>query len=349
MRRFATLCLLAIAGAASARVQPAAVPTFHAVAGWQKPLPNKWTIGQVSWVAIDSHDHVWILHRPKSVVVTPDAVAAPPVVEFDAQGAFVQAWGGPGDGYQWPLNEHALTVLEDGSVWISGSGVGDSQLLKFTSAGKFLMAIGRPGQKPDNADTTSVNRAASIWVNRTANEMFVADGEGGNRRVIVFDATTGAHKRHWGAYGREPDDAPPPAYDPAQTSRVFSTGVHCAYQANDGLVYVCDRGNDRIQVFRPDGTFVKEAIVAGETRGVGSACDLAFSPDQRFIYLVDGVNNKLWILNRESLAVVGSFGGLGAQPGQFNNVHSVATDSKGNIYTTEVGDGRRIQKFVPNQ
>ena len=124
--------------------------------------------------------------------------------------------------------------------------------------------------------------------------------------------------------------------------------MHCADLSNDGFLYVCDRVNDRLQVFRPDGTFVKEAFIAKNTLASGSVWDVAFSkdPQQRYLYVADGMNNRVYVLRRDTLEVLTSFGDGGRQPGQFFGVHSVATDSKGNVYTTETWEGKRIQKFV---
>ena len=219
-------------------------------------------------------------------------------------------------------------------------------MLKFTRQGKFLLQIGRNGQSKGNTDTANLNRAAEAEVDLAANEVYVADGYG-NRRVIVFDADTGAYKRHWGAYGKKPDDTDPGPYDPAAPMpQVFRT-VHCAQIANDGLVYVCDRANDRIQVFRKDGTFVKEAQIAKNTLGDGVVFDIAFSRDtpQRHAFVADGANHRVWTILRDSLQVVSHFGNGGRYPGQFYAVHNVSLDSKGNIYTVETYEGKRLQKF----
>jgi 6-phosphogluconolactonase (cycloisomerase 2 family) len=187
-----------------------------------------------------------------------------------------------------------------------------------------------------------------MFIDKNSNELIVADGYG-NHRVIVFDADTGKYKRHWGAYGHKPDDVQLPKYNPdAPLAQQFRNPVHCAELSNDGLLYVCDRANDRIQVFKPDGTFVKEAIIEKRTLGDGSAFDIAFSkdPQQKYIYLADGSNNKIHVILRDSLEVLTTFGDGGRQPGQFYAVHSVATDSKGNLFTTETYRGQRLQKFV---
>jgi DNA-binding beta-propeller fold protein YncE len=187
-------------------------------------------------------------------------------------------------------------------------------------------------------------------VDSETNEVYVADGEGENHRVIVFDADTGAYKRHWGAYGQQPDHAKVTKYDPSGPPPSQFSTVHCIHLSTDGLVYVCDRGHDRIQIFRKDGTFVKEAFVTTQVKEAartGALFDLGFSPDQKFMYVADAPNSRIWILLREELRMVGSFGEAGTNPGQFvPNVHDMAVDSKGNIYTGEAANGNRVQKFV---
>jgi len=165
----------------------------------------------------------------------------------------------------------------------------------------------------------------------------------------VLDADTGVMKRYWGAYGNKPDDADLGKYDPAAAlPRQFRNPVHCVERTEDGLIYVCDRQANRIQVFKPDGTFVKEASFARNTLGSGAAWDIAFSRDaaQKYIYLADGTNEVVRVVLRETLQELTNFGDGGRQPGQFYGVHSIATDSKGNLYTTETYEGKRLQKFV---
>ncbi|MBV8728855.1 MAG: hypothetical protein JO336_03510 [Acidobacteriia bacterium] len=308
---------------------------------------------------------------------------APAVLEFDEAGNLLASWGGKdGENYVWPLSNHGILVDYKGNVWIGGNaamqgvpaeetlgpaggpaGRGaaartpkpgepplyhDSMVLKFTQDGKFLMQIGKVGQSRGSNDTTNLGRPAKMFVDPKTNELYVADGYG-NKRVIVYDADTGAYKRHWGAYGHKPDDAAMPRYNPNDPpAQQFRNPVHCAELSNDGLLYVCDRVNDRIQVFKPDGTFVKEAFLFKNTLGDGSVWDIAFSKDsqQKYIYLADGSNEKVHVIERESLQVLTSFGDGGRQPGEFYAVHSIATDSKGNIFTTETYRGQRVQKFV---
>jgi len=306
---------------------------------------------------------------------------APPILEFDNAGNLVGHWGGPGAGYDWPDSNHGITVDYRGNVWIGGNGRGtppggrgrgpatpvagqnrqqdesqsqagssfnDNMVLKFTKEGKFLMQIGKPASSKGSNDTANLRLAAKTFVDKETNELYVADGYG-NHRVIVFDAETGQYKRHWGAYGAKPDDADLGRYDPAAPpAKQFRNPVHCADLSVDRLLYVCDRVNDRIQVFKPDGTFVKEAFFNKQTLGSGSTWDVAFSrdPQQRFLYLADGENDKVHVIQRDTLELLTSFGEGGRQPGEFYGVHSIATDSHGNVYTTETYRGQRVQRFV---
>ena len=334
-------------------------PRFEVDPLWPKPLPNHWLLGRTIGVSVDSQDHVWIVHRPETLdpkevggaqqpATSECCFPAPPVLEFDPAGNLVGHWGGAGEGYEWPLENHGITVDHKDSVWIGGSGKGDSHILKFTRSGKFLMQFGRQNKGTGSNDPENFGRVAKVFVDRRTNEAYVADGYG-NKRVVVLDADTGKFKRYWGAYGSKPDDTNLGRYDPAAPpAKQFRNPVHCAELSNDGLVYVCDRANDRIQVFKADGSFVNEVFIAPKTLGDGSVWDIAFSkdPPQRFLYLADGKNEKVYVIERQSLKVLTSFGDGGRQPGQFYAVHSIATDSKGNIYTTETYEGKRVQKFV---
>jgi len=335
-------------------------PRFEVDPMWPKPLPNHWILGSAIGVGVDSRDHVYIIHRGDSTLnqrteagmkanppIGECCQSAPPIVEFDPEGNLVRAWGGPGEGYVWPASNHGITIDDKDNVWIGGNGAADSHILKFTREGKFLQQIGKPGQAPNSNDSTHFGRVAKVSFDIKAQEAYVADGYG-NRRVAVLDMNSGAIKRFWGAYGERPDDARTPPYDPsAPLIRQFRTPVHCAEPTSDGLVYVCDRPNDRIQVFRKNGEFVKEVRVAPQTRGDGSVWDIAFSKDaaQKYLYLADGKNERVYVMDRQSLEILTSFGDGGRQPGQFFAVHSIATDSKGNIYTTETYEGKRLQKF----
>src|SRR5262245_27573756 len=334
-------------------------PRFEIDPAWPKPLPNNWVLGETIGLGIDDQDHVWIVHRQGAVVANEAAAAAnppiasccipaPPVLEFDPAGNVVGHWGGPGEGYEWPGSNHGIFVDYKGNVWIGGNDAQDAHVLKFTKSGKFLMQIGHKGKSGGSNDMENFGRVAKIFVDPKENEAYISDGYG-NKRVVVIDADSGKFKRYWGAYGNKPDDARPPAYVPGETPlQQFRNPVHCAELSNDGLVYVCDRPNDRIQVFTKDGKFVKEMFVATKTLGDGSVWDIAFSKDpaQKYIYLADGKNERIYVIDRAEMKILTNFGDGGRQPGQWFAVHSIATDSKGNIYTTETYDGRRLQRFL---
>jgi DNA-binding beta-propeller fold protein YncE len=322
-------------------------------------------------------------NNEKGAILNPPTgccVPAPQVLEFDAAGNLLSHWGGPGQGFDWPESPGGITVDHKGNVWIAAAGqpeggaprpaavVGegaparpapaagarpaapkpqDAHVLKFSRTGQFLLQIGHAGKVEGSESKTGFNRPGGVRVDAATNEVYVADGFG-NHRVVVFDAETGAYKRHWGAYGGRADDASLGAYDPnAAPAKQFRT-VSSAAISKDGLVYVCDRQNDRIQVFQKDGKFVKEAFVSKTTLGDGSVWDIAFSsdPQQRFLYVADGHDKKILVVRRDTLEVVSSFGDGGRLPGQFYAVGSIAVDSKGNVYTGETYEGKRVQKFV---
>ncbi|MGE4658422.1 MAG: hypothetical protein AAEI08_05750, partial [Gammaproteobacteria bacterium] len=220
-------------------------------------------------------------------------------------------------------------------------------VLKMTPTGDQMLVIGRVGETGGSNDPERLGRPADMYVDTEANEVYVADGYS-NRRVIVFDSETGVYKRHWGSYGETPHDSELPDYHPdEQVIRSYRGPVHAVVMSNDGLLYVGDRDNNRIQVFEPDGTYVAETYLATLTQPTGSIWDLDFSadPEQRWLIVADGSNHKVRIVNRSALVEVGSFGRGGRQAGQFDWVHNVAVDSHGNIYTAEVRTGKRIQKF----
>ncbi len=335
-------------------------PMFEVDPLWPKPLPNHWVLGSAIGVTVDSRDHVWIVHRANCTSMRTECgaatdpptgeccVPAPNVLEFDQEGNLVGSWGGPGDGYDWPSSNHGITVDHLDNLWIGGNGQQDAHILKFARDGTFLMQFGKPGANRGSHDTENFGRVAKIAFDVSANEAYIADGYG-NKRVAVIDMDTGTFKRYWGAYGNEPDDTDLGQYNPDDPpAQQFRNPVHCAEPSNDGLVYVCDRPNDRVQVFRTDGTFVQEVFIAPQTLGDGSTWDIAFSKDaeQKYVYLADGKNMKVYIIERATMEILTSFGDGGRQPGQFFAVHSIATDSDGNIYTTETYEGKRLQKFV---
>ena len=364
MRRAFTQGAVLMVAVAALTAQSSQVPTFQVDPFWPKPLPNHWLLGSITGVTVDAQNHVWVVHRGGASLNArtemgaatdpPTAegccVPAPQVLRFDPTGKVVAHWGGPGQGYEWPLSPGGIAVDAKGHVWITAAGPADpppgggrrgggaapatpppndAHVLKFSSDGKFVLQIGKAGATGDDTSTTALNRPTAIDVDVAANEVYVADGMI-NHRIVVFDSETGKYKRHWGANGATPFNVP-----------------GCVKLSKDGLVYVCDRRNNRIQVFRKDGTFVKEATVAKETKKEGSAWAIAFSsdPKQQFLYVADGSSHKVWVLQRDSLAVASSVGSGGRIPGHFYGVSSVAVDAAGNLYTGETYEGKRVQKF----
>lgn len=378
IRITAIICLTAIGAVWTGPRLSAAgvdVPRYTVDASWPHQLPGNWIMGQVGGVAIDAQDHVWVLQRPRSLTddelgaaqVPPRSeccAPAPSVLEFDSAGNVIRSWGGPGFVPDWPTNEHALMIDRGGNVWLSGNGVDDRAVLKFSADGHHILEIGTKSKAPkNNQDTGLLGRVAAIEVDDAAHEVYLADGYL-NNRIVVYDADTGAFKRGWGAYGIALADiantveqaekeiatagqiAP---YAPGNApERQFRSPVHCVRLSTDGFVYVCDRRNDRIQVFTKQGQYVREFVVRPATLGNGSTWTLAFSRDarQKYLLVADGENNVVWILDRTNGAVVSSFGHMGRNAGQFHWVHQIAMDSHGNVYTGEVGSGERLQKFM---
>jgi DNA-binding beta-propeller fold protein YncE len=340
-----------------AAIQPSAkpaAPAFEVDPAWPA-IPNNWVLGDVSSIAVDAHDNVWILHRPRNVPADQRSKAAPAVIEFDRGGRFVTAWGGPGSGFEWPEREHGIYVDPTDAVWITGNngygtppppGQSDDMLLKFTTAGKLLLQIGHSGKSTGNGDTANVRQAADAFLYRPSNEIFVADGYG-NNRVIVFDAKTGAFKRTWGAFGKTPQ-TPEPALPQADLLQAPQFGlVHAIKVSNDGLVYVADRANKRVQVFTAKGEYRQQVPIGAGTPAAQTAAGIALSPDaaQRFLYVADLGNSRIDIFDRKTMQPIGSFGSSGNAPGQFATLHHMAVDSRGNIYTAEINRNKRAQKF----
>jgi DNA-binding beta-propeller fold protein YncE len=369
----------------SAQAAKGGVPQYEVDPSWPPKLPNDWVWGVPTWVTVDRHDHVFVLHRPRSA--QPKEKGAPAVVEFDDKGKFVEAWGGPGQGYDWPDTEHGIYVDHRDRVWITGINPRassdapttriDDMILRFAKGGKFQLQIGGRDVSGGNKDTKNPHQAAEIFVNAKTNEAFVADGYG-NRRVWVIDEDKGTHKRQWGAFGNEPIDVPQPPLGaargaaapgaaqgaagrgeaarggaPAPPTDTEGPGpdqfgiVHGAKVSNDGLVYVADRGNRRIQVFSLDGKYIKQGFV-NRTTSTSSCGTVVFSPDkdQQFILCPDFNKGEIVILNRQTLEPVGAFASRGSAPGQLQNLHAMAIDSKWNVYGAEVSPGRRVQKFA---
>src|SRR5258707_1179571 len=332
---------------AEAQGSSVSAPTFEVDPLWPRPLPNNWLLGWTIGVWVDEQDYVWVIHRgagglhnnERGAELNPPIAeccrTAPPILVFDPDGNLVRSWGGPGPGYEWPSSNHGVHVDYKGNVWIGGNGEKDAQILKFTKEGKFLMQVGHFGKNGGSNDQENFGRPAKIWVDPKTNEAYVADGYL-NKRVAVLDADTGKMKRYWGAYGNKPDDTPLPAYDPAaKPAQQFYNPVHCADISVDRFIYVCDRVGDRLQVFTPEGKFVKEGFFAKNTKGSGAVWDIAFSkdPQQKYLFMADGMNDIVRIVDRQTLQELTSFGDGGRQPGQLYGVRSIAIACKGNLYT----------------
>lgn len=352
------------------------MPVFEWDPYWPKPIPDNYMLGEIGGLSVDARDHIWVAQRPSTLAeglgdtYALDGVAEcctplPAIVEFDADGTMIKAWGpihdnkgvltgpqswGPFPNVPWPLFEHGLHVDHQGNVWVGSSGA-PSQVLHLTGDGKLIRVYGKKHAETTN-DIENFAGPASIWVDPKTNEVYFADGEAG-KRVIVHDAATGAYKRHWGAYGKRPADAkivPPNFFEKVLRNPKDTEfgNVHCVTGSNDGMIYACDRTNNRIQAFRTDGTFMNEVAIATNTMGIGVVYDMALSTDpaQRFIYVDDGSNKKIWIVRRADLKLLGSFGRGGHEGGAFSMNHNVGVDSKGNLYVGEAGNGQRIQKFT---
>jgi hypothetical protein len=384
------LCILCVSAAAVGSRAQDKQPVYKVDPFWPKPLPNKWIMQQVPTLAVDKDDHIWVFNRSRQIMpdesgasTTPPrtdcCIAGPAVLEFDTEGNLLKAWGGPGYVPGWP-REQTIQTDKKGNVWISGMGRGDS-IQKFTSDGKLLWDFGHRGPTApegqaapplkDNNQQTDIlySGVASFEIDDDAHEIYIAEGENLNKRVLVYDSDTGAFKRGWGGHGMplsEISNDPVPDYDtsgPPPDTKGFAI-LHCIHLSHDGLVYVCERGSDRVQVFTKQGKFVSEFFVHPSTPARGPECggpgslkfgpcgtvlNLAFSPapEQKYVFVADAANDKVWIVNRKDGATVGSFGDNGRMAGMFHFIDGIAADSHGNIYTGEVETGKRIQKFVP--
>jgi hypothetical protein len=360
----AWLLVPAAAGAqsANAAVAPGSptadrLPIYEIDPAWPPTLPHDWILGDIRGLFVDDRDHLWVIHMPSSL--TPQEIGAavkppiadcclpaPPVLELDPDGTVLRTWGGPGEGYTWYDQEHGIYIDHNGFVWTGTSN--GYHVMKFTQDGKHVLTIGTPGVNKGSNDPNTLGGPANFYVEPKTNELFIADGYI-NKRVVVYDAATGAYKRHWGAYGKTPSDTEKYQYpvrvsDPPQQ---YST-LHGLVGSKDGLIYVSDRRGNRIQMFRQNGEYLMEKFVRPETGGSGSGFSLQFSrdPGQTLLYLMDGTNQRVWILRRKDLTILDRFGKPGRQAGEFIRAHMIAIDSKNRMYTGEAGNGRRMQRWI---
>jgi len=347
-------------------------PAFKVDPNWPQEMPNHWIMGAVTGVFVDSKQHVWVAHlpetlteeelyeepwkvgagveagKPKPVQLATCCKAAPPILEFDAQGKLVQGWGQGSftDFSDWPREPHGIFVDHQDNVWVGSFN--RHRVMKFTRDGKLLLTLGEYEKTGGSADTHLLGGPSGIWVDPKSNEVFISDGYR-NRRVIVFDIT-GKYLRHWGAYGKVPDDTE--KFDPKSMMsgalpNQFST-PHGITGSNDGKIYVADRRGNRVQVFDHQGKFLAEKVIAPATLSSGSAFVpvLSADPQQQWLYVADGTNHKVWILRRSDLEIVGDFGRGGRQLGQFLRPHGMSIDNQGNLYVGEASTGRRVQRFL---
>lgn len=393
-------CALSIAASAApkdaTKNAPKDVPVYKVDPFWPKPLPNKWLMQGVPVMVVDKDDHIWVMNRPRDV--NPDetgaasnpprtdcCIAAPAVLEFDTEGNLLKGWGGPGYVPGWPAEgnprpgagaEHGILVDREGNVWISGSARGDT-IMKFTGDGKLLWEFGHRGPRPkpgeaappvkQNNQNTDVFPTGIFFfdLDEDAKEIYIVDA----KRVLVY-GYDGQFKRGWGGHGiplSEIDNDPTPAYDwksgPPPDQKQFAPALHCVHFSTDGLVYVCERGSNRIQVFTKEGKFVSSFFVHPSTPSRGSECggpgstmfgmcgttyNLTFSHDagEKYVMIADGTNDKVWIHDRKTGELAGSIGDNGRMAGYFHWIDAIAIDSVGNLYTGEVDTGKRVQKFV---
>lgn len=337
----------------SAGWQPGDAPKFQVDPFWLKPLPDRWVTGDVSGTCVDAQDHLFITNRgnlyPKEKNT---ATPAPPVIEFDADGQMVNSWG---DWAVLPKTLHGCFMDYEGSVWVGGNE--DAIVQKYSHDGsKLLLQIGTKGVfdtsdgtitgAPMNSSHTLLNCPADIAVDPANGDVYIADGYG-NRRVAVFDRS-GHFLRQWGQQGTK-------AQIDAGVGGVFLKVVHCVIIGNDGLVYVGDRSGDRVQVFDKMGNFKRNILVESKTAtltGAGSVSWIGFStdPGQKFMYVANSGDEEMRVLERETGKALYTFGRPGLQTGEFNGLHTIAVNSKGDIITGEAnvypaGGGRRVQVF----
>jgi len=334
---------------AQAGQQAVDAPKFKIDPFWPNPLPDRWVTGNLGGVCVDAQDHVFTLNRGDLThKEEKNATASPTIIEFDPDGRILNSWGNKD---LLPKRPHGCFVDFQNNIWIGGNQDGIVQ--KYSHDGsKMLLQIGTKGRldtwdgtmdsPAKNSSHTLLNLPASIAVDPTNGDVYIADGYG-NSRVVVFDSS-GHFLRQWGHLGTM-------AEVDAGVGGAFLKIVHCVVIDHDGLVYVCDREGRHIQVFDKMGNFKKSySFPESETRplkGGGRPCGMGFSPDpaQKFIYVADCGNDEILLLDRGTGQILSSFGRPGNQVGEFASPHTMAVNSRGDIIVAEAAEGRRLDLF----
>ncbi len=320
-------------------------PRYEVDRAWPKTFPDHWVFGAIGGLCVDANDHVFILHRQDPPAGDSNAGhLAPPVIEVDAAGNLIKAWGDP---KRMDPRLHSCAFDKQGNIWIGAAPSGMVQ--KYSHDGKLLLQVGQKGVydtadgtekgKPLNSDASVFTQPSSIWIDPADGDVYVSDGEGpkGNRRVVVMTGE-GKFLRQW---------------------TIDATSIHCMSVAHDGLFYMCDRPGGRILVYDKMGKFKKALDVpwtpytapadgkAKESGGSVVSLDFSHDAHQSMIFLLSQNNDNVAILDRRSGKILSTFGdGAGHFPGQFDQPHGLAADSKDNVYVSE-NRGRRVQKFTP--
>jgi hypothetical protein len=295
-----------------------------------------------------------VLHRPRTVTDRPPEKVAPVIMEFDTGGHYLRGFGGPSAGYEWPSSEHTLAIAANGDLWIGGNrhdDTGDDMLLVFGSDGRFIRQIGQRGKSAGNYDRSNFHAPADVYIDDGARAAYVADGYG-NQRLVVLDESDGRFRRMWSAFGKAPPeprpDVPAPDYKAQGDGPEYFYGVHGVEKSRDGLIYVADRMHQRIQLFTPQGGYLRQVFINRDAPSPATASGMTFSRDkaQMYLFVADWGNHMIVVVDRRQMAVIGTIGHLGHAPGEFRGPHLLDTDSKGVIYVAEV-QGRRMQRLIP--
>jgi DNA-binding beta-propeller fold protein YncE len=317
---------------------------------WPKPLPDTWIFAQIGGVCVDSHDHIAVVDRNN--ITDEEAqtnIPVPTFVLFDTDGNVVSSWGDPEVA---PTDVHGCSFDEDDNLWVAGNG--DAIVQGYSHDGELLLQIGTKHlfdtdnglEEGDftNQSRDRLNRPSGAVVDPDNGDIYISDGYG-NKRVVVFDKE-GNYLRQWGSHATAAERT-------AKTPGTFASVVHCIEISNEGLIYVCDRQGSRVQIFDKMGNHVRDIHIPRTDDFVedpvlrGTAWWVTFSPDeeQRYLYVMNGAEEKVHVLDHKTGETLSTFGRPGHLAGNFIHGHTIATDSDGSLYVAETNYGRRVQKF----